>query len=167
MTTYTNLFGCEKDLVCLKIYNLMNKKDFKLSKKYTILFKKYAKIYNIDINISIAIAKQESGLNHNIHRYKKGLIFIKKCDNLKCYETTEKVKIYTDIGLFQIHYKTIEYYNLDPIKLKNNLEYMFESHFKILKDKIKICKGEKSWSCYHSFNKKQKNIYYNLVSRFL
>ena len=88
-------------------------------------------------------------------------------DTIKCTETAKIVKAKTDLGLFQIHVKTIQNYNLDPLKLKNNLEYMFDSHFKILKDKINACKNKKNpWTCYHSFNQKPRKEYEKLTMKY-
>jgi len=164
-------FDCKKDKICNKIFNLMNIKDKNDAEMYTSLFKKYSLKYGIDPKISIAIAKQESNLNHKTHRKTNVIIYESKCyaksdDDIKCIETAKIVNATTDVGYFQIHVNTIKNYELDPLRLKNDIEYMFDSHFRILKDKILVCKGKRNpWSCYHSFSPKPRKIYEQLALR--
>lgn len=124
------------------------------------LIHKYAKKYGQDPFISVGIAMQESGIK-NIHRKESFVIFKNNSYRIK--------KGYTDLCMFQIHIDTAKNYNINPLKLKNNLRYCVEQHFRIMRHKRKICKhlAKDSWSCYHSITESNRLYYKQLVERYL
>lgn len=152
--------------------SMNNKKAMRLSN----LMYKYARKYKIKNAIrSVAIAMQETNLR-NINRSQTVIIFETKCGDdssmtliWPCIETFKYVKGYSDISLFQFHALTIKHYKLDPVKLKNNLEYAVEKHFMIMKDKLKLCKylEEDAWTCYHSTTPKLRKRYKEDVEQWL
>lgn len=129
---------------------------------------KYAKEFGTDPSVSVAIAMQESSLN-NVNR----MGFVLKDGRL--------VRGITDVGVFQIHIKTLanlnaEGYNIDLTRLENDVEYQTYLHASILKTKIKTCKAARvrlqvnkgtEWSCYHSFTLEKRKLYFRDVSRYL
>lgn len=120
---------------------------------------KYSKKYKMNPMISVGILFAETSIT-NKDKIKWGYVFYKDCDS--CEYKYKKVKVHTDIGYFQFHVGTIEYYNLDPVKLKFDMEYNVEAHFKLLKIKMKLCRNKKHpWACWHSktnsLNKKYAN----------
>lgn len=128
---------------------------------------KYSTQYNGDSRLAVAIATQETGLR-NIHRKQNIIQFFEKCNNDNCAEDWRVIKGVSDVCMFQFHVNTITYYNMDPIKLKNNIEYCVEWHFKLMNIKKKLCrKMKKPWACYHSKNKQLRNIYIKFVERYL
>lgn len=136
--------------------NIETKKAIELSN----LFYKYSKQFKLNPHISVAIAMQESSLK-NRNRYEYGAEFLA--------ENVRLTRVATDIGLFQIHINTAKYYKIDIFKLKNDLDYAFYWHFKILSDKIKQCSrlGKDAWTCYHSKTPKFRKIYKQKVEKYL
>lgn len=144
--------------------NIVDKKP-KISPKYAMymsnLIYKYSKKYKQDAKISIAIGMQETRLRQ-INRRQNIIIF--NDDNT----SWKIVKGYTDLCMYQFHVDTIVSHNLDPIKLKDDVEYCVEQHFILLRQKRKLCKHlkEDSWVCYHSINKVPREYYKHLVKEY-
>ena len=119
---------------------------------------KYSKEYGLDKWRSTAIGMQESVFRDP--KPKQFIVFDKRCFNSHCGEVSRLERGYRDVGIWQFWVQTIKDYNLNPILLKNDINYATESHFKILSIKINICKDSKHpWTCYHSFNKKLRRRY--------
>jgi len=153
------------------IYSQIVKNNPPIDKKYAMklsnIIYKYAKKHSGDPTLAVAIATQETMLK-NRHRRQNVIQFFEKCDEEKCSEDWKVVRGVSDVCMFQFHVNTIVNYNIDPIKLKNNIEYCVEWHFKLMKKKKKMCrKMKKPWACYHSKNKTLRNIYISLVERYL
>lgn len=75
-----------------------------------------------------------------------------------------------DMSMVQINIRTAVAYGLDIQRLYNHdLKYAIDSHFLILKDKMKQCEhlGDQAWSCYHSKTPKYRDRYVDLVSRYM
>ena len=117
-----------------------------------------------DVLRSVAIAMQETSLRH-INREQTVIIF----EMNNGVETFKYVTGSSDIGTFQFHANTIKRYNMDAVKLKNDIEYSVDQHFILMKKKLRYCRhlGEDAWTCYHSrtpiFRKRYKedvNRYY-------
>lgn len=129
---------------------------------------KYSKIYGTDPYISIAIAMQESGLR-NIHRSERGVDIEWSCFESCSWSKVER-KVYTDFGMFQFHYSALQDYKIDFTRVfDHDLEYIVETHVRILKDKIKMCNshGDTAWACYHSASDKYRKKYIKMVSRYI
>jgi hypothetical protein len=107
----------------------------------------YSKQYGTDPYLSLAIGMQESGLKV-INRVEKGKI--------------------TDYGMFQFHYATVKWMQLDANRLQTDLQYAVHKHVKLLKLKQEQCKswGPHSWICYHSATTKHAQKYKRLVDRY-
>ncbi len=159
--SYDKTHNCEKH----PIYCQILKKKPKMSTQYAMRMSnyiyRYSRIYKQDPTISIAVGMQETGLKQ-IHR-KQNIIIFDENDNWKV------VKGYTDLCMFQFHIDTIIHHKLDPVRLKNDVEYCIEQHFILMRQKRKICShlGEDSWVCYHSVNKVPREYYKMLVKEHL
>lgn len=123
-----------------------------------------AKSAGTDPMVSVAIAMQESSL---VNQHRRGRVV---APSGVVYDG------FTDIGVFQIHVDTAEEFNLDAGRLLNDIEYQVEAHFIILKRKIAVCKSKRvelnvlyglEWSCYHSYTKRVRQKYIELVGRYL
>jgi hypothetical protein len=140
-----------------------------------------AKQYKIDPMITVAIARQESGLRQ-INRVETGVD--SECLALEanvCYRYDDECKkflaqtkcpmrsVVTDIGVFQIHVDTATHYGFNAYRLANDMEYQVDSHMKVLKKKLKACRhlGDEAWSCYHSATPRLRKKYLKLVERYL
>lgn len=146
------------------IYNKIVKLKPSINKSFAMrlsnLIHKYSRKYGQDPMLSVAIAKQESGIR-SISRKETVVVFKDK--------KPELIKGYTDICIFQIHVRTAKNYGLDMYKLHTNLDYCVEQHFKIMKKKRKMCKklGKDSWTCYHSTTEFFRLQYKQLVERYM
>lgn len=160
--------NCDVHKIYCKIIELNSKVDKKYAMNLSNLLYKYSKKYGTDPIISVGIMKIESGIS-KIDRTTKGYIFYKECDDIdNCELYYKKQTVHTDIGEFQFHISTIEYHNLDPIKLKTNMEYNVKNHIKLLKTKMIMCKGMPySWGCWHSKTTKYKDRYVKKVLEVL
>ncbi len=127
---------------------------------------RYSRKFKMNPFLSVAISMQEMSLRMR-NRYTNVLL-----------DDNRIVSGITDIGYFQISVGTARDYKLDIERLKTDVEYQVATHFKILKDKIKVCSKPKyrkrlgikhgdEWTCYHSFNKKHRLSYKRLVERYL
>lgn len=125
-------------------------------------FSKYAKKYEQDPVLSVAIGMQETGLRQ-VNKTKNIIVF--NPDGI----TWRVERGVTDVCMFQFHVDTIVDKGIDPIKLKDNLDYCVEQHFKLMKLKRTLCSdlGEDSWTCYHSKNQKLREVYKKLVARYM
>jgi soluble lytic murein transglycosylase-like protein len=114
----------------------------------SIIVKK-AKKHRIPKDIFTAILAQES-------MYK---VSAKNCTGKNC----------TDIGISQIHYKTIKRYGFNKKRLLTDLEYSIEAGCIVLKDFMnRYSHKEKNWySRYNSSNPAARKRYEKSVKRFL
>lgn len=154
---------CRQHRIYCKITKLKPSIDSKLAMELSNLIYKYSKVYKIDPFVTVAIVMQESGFARK-DRKTWGLVDINGIET--------PTIVVTDVTLYQFHIKTINHYGLDLNKLRTNLEYATDSHFKILKDKINLCKkrgvsSSVAWSCYHSTTDKLRKRYIEDVSRYL
>lgn len=102
-----------------------------------------ARVYQMDPFVSLAIAMQESSLN------------------------PEAVGPTGDSGIFQVHPGTARRYKIDMERLKHDLPYAVDQHFRILRDKLQACPGKRGWSCYHSKTPHLRKKYEASVLRYL
>jgi hypothetical protein len=121
---------------------------------------RYAKKYNQDPHISVAIARQENVFRQS-HRKGKVAVF-----SDHGYEVVEGS---TDLCMFQIHINTAINHGYNIWKLHTDLEYCVETHFKILVRKKRICKKLEpyAWTCYHSFTPSIREAYRKKVEEYL
>lgn len=126
------------------------------------LFHKYASKYNQDPITSVAIGMQETGLKQR-NRHHNIIVF--NPDGI----TWRIERGVTDVCMFQFHVDTIVDMAIDPIKLKDNIDYCIEQHFKLMSIKRKLCSdlGDDSWTCYHSKNPRLRQTYKKLVARYM
>ena len=164
---YTVLSVAEaKEVDCEKhsIYCNIIDKNPKISKKRAMqlsnIIYKYSKKYNQNPHISVAVGMQETRLR-NIHRKQNVIVF---GEDGKSWEVVRGI---SDVCMFQFHVDTIIAHELDPIKLKDDIEYCIEQHFILMRQKRKICShlGKDSWTCYHSVNKIPREYYKLLVEK--
>ena len=168
---------CEKNPIYCHIKRVRPNMDNKKAMKISNLMYKYSRKYkNKNPILSVAIAMQETRIRR-IERRQTIIVFtcrgelVKEGSKYRCLgkERAEYVEGYSDISIFQFHALTIKRLGLDPVKLKNNLEYAVEQHFKLMKKKLKICKhlGDEAWSCYHSTTPNLRKRYKKDVERYL
>ena len=118
--------------VCSKnpIFCQIKKNQPNINKKYAMrlsnLIHKMHKKYHIPSRIFTAILKQESGYSLKA----KG----KKCGYTKL---GKKECVYTDYGISQIHWKSVELWKFDLKRLTTDLEYSVEAGAIILADVMK------------------------------
>lgn len=153
---------CEKHAIYCDIVDKNPRIDKTYAMKLSNLMYKYSQKYDQNPHISVAVGMQETGLR-NISRKQNIIIY----DDI--YPKGWKVvRGYTDVCMFQFHVNTITSHKLDPLKLKNDLNYCVEQHFKLMRQKRKICShlGKDSWTCYHSVNDIPREHYQKLVERY-
>jgi len=159
---------CNKHKIYCKIKSLKPKMPYKEAMNLSNVVNRHSKGKGDNPMLAIAIAMQETGLR-KISRSQKIIQFSEECGREGCLETWAVVKGVTDVCMFQFHVQTILNYDIDPIKLKNDINYCVTWHFKLMRIKKKQCKslGSKSWSCYHSSSKVLREQYVELVERYL
>lgn len=92
--------------------------------------------------------------------------------NIRCgisMTTGEKDCVVVDYGIGQINYKTIKHFKFDQTKLLSNLEYSVEAAAIVLAD-FKRMYGHKEteyWTRYNSSTKSKRQIYKQLVARYM
>lgn len=155
--------NCNRHKIYCKIVEVNPEIDKSFAMKLSNLLFKYSRKYNTDPFVSVAIGAQETGLR-NINRTERALI---KTDTGYHF-----IDVITDVGLFQFHVNTIEYYEMDIDRLKNDLEYAVENHVKLLRQKIDMCirrgiPASGAWACYHSYSDGHRQKYRRMVERFL
>ena len=160
--------NCDKHPIYCKIKSLKPKMPYKRAMRLSNLMCKSARKHKVkNVIRSVAIAMQETSLR-NVDRKQTIIVFDKKCIEGKCEETFRYVRGSSDISIFQFHTLTIKRYNMDAVKLKNNLEYAVDKHFMLMKKKLKYCKhlGDEAWTCYHSRTSKFRKRYKEDVERY-
>lgn len=158
---------CNKHKIYCKIKDLkpgMSKiKAMSLSNKIY----KHSRAHGGDPRLAVAIAMQETGLRE-INRKQNVIKFETSCVNGVCKKTWHVTRGVTDMCMFQFHVNTILTYDMDPIKLNEDIDYCIKWHFKLMKIKKKMCKHlDKPWGCYHSKTKVLRKHYIGLVERYL
>lgn len=126
------------------------------------VIRKYAEKHGQDPVLSVAIGMQETGLRQ-VNRPTNIIVF--NPDGI----TWRIEKGVTDVCMFQFHVDTIVDMGIDPIKLRDNLDYCVEQHFRLMKIKRNLCSdlGEDSWTCYHSKKQTLRENYKRLVARYM
>jgi len=159
---------CSEHRVYCKIKELRPKIDDKRAMQLSNILYGYAKKYGGDPILAVAIGMQETSLREK-DRKQNSIEFFRTCSGGRCYEDWRVISTITDVCMFQFHVDTIVNYGMDPIRLRDDLSYCVEWHFKLMSQKIKECKdlrGE-AWSCYHSRTKKHREMYIRDVERYL
>ena len=151
----------ECDVYC-KLSQLRPDMDRLTVSRIAKVFTQYAKKHGQNPVLSVAIGMQETGLRQ-VNRPKNIIVF--NPDGI----TWRIERGVTDVCMFQFHVDTIVDMGIDPIKLKDNVEYCVEQHFKLMKIKRNLCSdlGEDSWTCYHSKNPKLRQNYKKMVARYI
>lgn len=158
----------------IEIYNKIIKWNKGLDKfialeiAYNLVYN--SKLYGINVDVATAIIRQESNFR-NIHTYKITSQTKKYCEGVSCYKiTTEETRVF-DLGISQINLNTAIGAGLDVDRLFNkDLEYQIKSFFQILRAKIALCQElgiTPSFSCYHSINVPQRDLYVSLVNQYI
>ena len=152
---------CETNPVYCKLVKNRPDMDRLTLRRIANLFGKYSKKYNQDPITSVAIGMQETGLQQR-NRHHNVIVFD---PNGITWRVERGV---TDVCMFQFHVDTIIDMGIDPIKLKDNIEYCVEQHFRLMKIKRNLCAdlGDDSWTCYHSKNPRLRQVYKKLVARY-
>lgn len=144
--------NCQQDALYCKIMELQPQSDPKWAMDLSNSLIKHAKQYHMDPWLSLAIAMQESGLR-DIHRNNKTIVFKEHCEkNKPCKKSYVIVEGHSDITVFQLHVNTIINYGIDPLRLTQDMDYLVDWHYRILKRKQHECRsyGREAWACYHS-----------------
>jgi hypothetical protein len=160
--------NCKLHKLYCRILKLQPKADPKWAMALSNAVLKYAKQHKMDPWLSIAIAMQESSLKPQ-PRGIKVYVFDNVCDkNNKCKIVPKVTRGYPDLSPFQLHVNTIKQHNLDPLRLRNDVDYATKWHFEILKVKLKECRSLKNeaWSCYHSRTPWLREHYVKAVSKY-
>lgn len=155
---------CEKHPIYCKVKSLKPKMSHKRAMHLSNLMYKSARKYKVkDVLRSVAIAMQETTLR-NINRQQTIIVFYFE----NKVEKFKYVRGSSDIGTFQFHANTIKRYNMDAVKLKNNIEYSVDQHFLLMSKKLKYCKhlGKDAWTCYHSRTPVFRKRYKEDVERY-
>ncbi len=167
----TSIFAkidCQKHKVYCKIKELRPNMSFKKAMKLSNIIYNKSKKYKGDANLAVAIGMQETSLKER-HRQQNIIQFQKECEEESCKESWHVLRGYSDICMFQFHVNTIVANKIDPVKLKNDLEYCVDWHFRLMNQKKRICKelADDAWTCYHSKSKVLRLHYKKLVERYL
>jgi len=167
-SAFAGSVDCSRHKVYCAIKKLRPTANSAWAMKLSNIIYKEAKKIGIDPKLSVAIAMQETSLRH-INRKQKIIVEKEVCDlgGKPCMIVHEIVSGYSDLGLYQFHVNTIIHYKIDINQL-DDLEYATKMHFKILADKLKMCKkhGDQAWTCYHSKTERLRNRYYEDVIRY-
>ena len=164
----TKVINCKRNPLYCQIIKFRPNANKQWALQLSNYLVQYGKQYKLDPWRSLAIAMQESSLK-NAKRYTTVLVPTKECQkNQPCLIKLTTLKAVSDVGLFQLHASTIRNYSLDAIKVADNLEYMVETHYMVLAEKIKLCNnlGKDAWSCYHSRTKLLRKSYMKKVNRY-
>lgn len=166
----TKAFGvdCKVHKIYCKIVELQPNADKDWAMEFSNLIFKYSKQYKLDPIRSVAIAAQESSLREK-NRKQSIIVVTEVCGVTgECTKISKVVNGYTDLSIWQFHIGTVHDYDMDPIRLMEDLEYATEFHFKLLKIKMALCKNlkEDAWTCYHSKTPRLRKQYKRLVDRF-
>jgi len=164
----TQKISCKKNPVYCHIIKLQPKANRQWAMKLSNHLVKYAKKHQLDPWRSLAIGMQESSLNKT-KRYNTVIVPVITCNDKKiCHTTFKVIKAISDVGLFQLHARTVQHYKFDTNRLTHDIEYMVKTHFIVLIDKIKQCRklGPHAWSCYHSRTPVLRKRYIKRVNQF-
>lgn len=154
--------NCETNPIYCSLVKNRPDMDHLTLRRIANLFGKYAQKYNQDPITSVAIGMQETGLRQR-DRHKNIIVF--NPDGI----TWRVERGVTDVCMFQFHVDTIVDMGINPIRLKDDVEYCIDQHFKLMKTKRDLCSdlGEDSWTCYHSRTPHLRNIYKKMVARYM
>lgn len=122
---------------------------------------KMTRKHKVPANIYTAILMQESGYKLAAMGCHKG---IKQGSLIQ-----EEAKVCSDFGMSQIYYKTAEGFGFDLTKLINDLEYSVEAGAIVLADFRKRYSHRELdwWTRYNASSRTKRNIYKQLVERYL
>lgn len=135
------------------IYCQIVKNNPKINKNYAMKISNIiyyvAQLYNIDPKKYAAILAQESMYKLNA----------KNCNENKCL----------DFGISQINHKTARMYGFDLNKLTNDLHYSIRAGAIVLSDLNKVYGNKEPnwWSRYNSSKKQKRDLYVQLVLRYM
>jgi len=158
---------CSKHKIYCKIKALRSDMSYEKAMGLSNVIYRNSRKKDDDPTLAIAIAMQETGLRE-ISRSQKIIQFSEECNKKGCFESWSVSKGVSDVCMFQFHVNTILDYKIDPIKLRDDINYCVSWHFKLMRIKRKECKslGHESWSCYHSNTKVLREHYIDLVERY-
>ncbi len=160
--------NCKLHKLYCKIMELQPNSDPKWAMRFSNALVRYAKKYDMDPWLSLAIAMQESSLLFP-KPVTKSIVFTRTCNKKGvCNRSHKIVEGHTDLGIFQFHVNTIISNDIDPVRLIEDLDYATDWHYQVLKKKIVQCKhlGEKAWACYHRRTPMLHANYFKKVSRY-
>lgn len=161
--------NCVKNPLLCKIIKINPKIDYTFALELSNKIAKKAKEHGINPNIAIAIMAQESGFN-KVTTFKTRKEYYEFCTIDNCYKINTETKEAFDLSFAQINIGTAKNYKFNIERLyKNEVDYVLECFFTILKDKITMCShlGKDSFSCYHSTKEEHRLLYLELVKRYL
>lgn len=160
---------CSKHRIYCRILELQPNVDHSWAMEFSNILHRKSKKYNLDPMLSIAIAMQETSLRP-IDRTQKVITFkvFTRPDGTQDmdYEIVHGV---TDVSIWQFHVETIIAYKEDPVMIKTDLEYATDFHFRLMRDKIHMCRhlDDEAWTCYHSATERLRERYKKDVQRYL
>ena len=161
--SYAKKVNLDKHPIYAQIINNRSSINKAYAMKLSNIIYKKSKQYNIDSRIFTAMLAQES-------MYK---LTSKNCTTgYKTYpdKTIYKiVKVCSDFGLSQIHYRTAEKYKFDVARLTTDLEYSVDAGMQVLsyfKKRYKKKEPDTYWSYYNTSTPSKRKIYEELVMKY-
>jgi len=151
-------------------YTIKKEKAEQLAK----IIKKVSKKHNIPANLFAAILAQESLYNVAAKNCQKGFVTPYRAPaGVSTISSDIEVRVCSDFGISQIHYKTVELYKFDINRLLSDVEYSVEAGAIVLSWFIKTYKHEEDaftrYNCGLKGNTDRKTCqeYKKLVERFM
>jgi len=153
------------------IYEQILRNRPKINKAYAMrlsnLIHTYTKRHKIPANIYTAILAQESMYKQHAKLCQTGLRLQPYYESLydnKPYQKYKKTRVCFDFGISMINFRTAKRYGFDINKLTSSLAYSVEAGVIVLKD---FLKRGKHWTYYNARTKIKRDIYKQLVERYL
>jgi Transglycosylase SLT domain len=163
--------------------NLPKKIQFQPQKPSPELQKVLAQIHknspNLDQNFQMVLAKTIINKAQKYHLSSKVLAAILMQEssyridakNIRCGTSVVTGKedcIVIDFGIGQINHRTATAFKLDKKKLLSDLEYSVDASAMVLADFKKMhTKDSEFWTRYNSGNKEKRQVYKELVARYM
>lgn len=123
---------------------------------------RFTRKYKVNSQLFTAMLMQENKYRLKDNNCTEGMF--------KHKEGYSKLKVCTDFGISQIHYKTAKRYNFDFEKLNTNLEYSVMAGTQVLSDFKKLYRKKEPntwWTRYNASTKSKRLIYQGFVEEYL
>lgn len=162
---------CDRHSIYCQIKSNHKKLDAKYAMKLSNLIYKATKKHHIPPRVFTAILMQESRYSLKAKGCHKGLTAVPETGFVGPTDGSyfREVKVCSDFGIGQIYFKTARGFKFDIKKLTNDLEYSINSAALVLADFKKRYERREThwWTRYNARSKTKRQIYRQLVSRYL